>query len=211
VLANRSNHLPDLPTSFRGYDREKIDQYLEQVEAGYLGLAAERDDFREQVEDLTRQLKRYRKREDSVTEQLARAEQVAAGMKVQAQKEIEEQRAELADDRRALEIEQAKVLRQNELLKTTAQEEADTLLANARAKADALVTNARLEADSVVTNATAEAERKTYELTARANAEREAAARVLDDTRARLAAMVTDLIKQLPVGTAGTPGARPPQ
>src|SRR5437868_2137687 len=64
VLANRSNQLPDLPTSFRGYDRDTIDQYLEQVEAGYLGLAAERDELREQVEDLTRELKRYRKRED---------------------------------------------------------------------------------------------------------------------------------------------------
>jgi cell division initiation protein len=189
VLANRSNQLPDLPTSFRGYDRDTIDQYLEQVEAGYLGLAAERDELREQVEELTRELKRYRKREDKVTEQLARAEQVAAGLKVQAQREIEEERAKLADDRRALEIEQAKVQRQNELLKSNAQAEAEAIVASARA----------------------EAERTTYELTARASAERDAAERVLDDTRARLAAMVTDLIKQLPVGTAGTPGARPPQ
>jgi cell division initiation protein len=200
VLANRSNQLPGLPTSFRGYDRDAIDQYLEQVEAGYLGLAAERDELREQVEELTRELKRYRKREDKVTESLARAEQVAAGLKVQAEREIDEQRAALEreidasralidSDRQAAENERDEILRQAELVR-----------AGAQAEADALVHGARMDA-----------ERLTHELTARASAQSVAAERVLDDTRARLAAMVTDLIKQLPVGSAGTPGARPPQ
>jgi cell division septum initiation protein DivIVA len=199
VLANRSNQLPDLPTSFRGYDRDAIDHYLQQVESGYLGLAAERDDLRDQVEELTRELKSYRKREDKVTEALARAEQVAAGLKVQAEREIAEERAQFAHERRSLEIEQAKVQRQNELLKS-----------NSEAEADAIVAKARAEAEAIVAGARAEAERTTYELTARASAQSEAAERVLDDTRARLASMVTELIKQLPVGTAGTPGARPP-
>lgn len=73
MLAHRSKELPDLPTSFRGYDRDAIDRFLEQVEAGFLGLAAERDDLRDQVAQLTRELQRSRKREERLTETLARA------------------------------------------------------------------------------------------------------------------------------------------
>jgi cell division septum initiation protein DivIVA len=199
VLANRSSQVPDLPIAFRGYDRDAIDQFLEEVEGAYVDLAAERDELREQVARLTRDLEHYRRHEDQAKEALARAEQVAAGLKVQAQRELEEQRrtlereleegrATLERERQAAEAERAQILRQAEFARSGAQAEADAIVHGARA----------------------EAERLTHELTARASAQSQAAERVLDDTRARLATMVTDLIRQLPVGTAGTPGARPP-
>lgn len=200
MLANRNQQDPNLPIAFRGYDRDAIDQYLEEVEAAYVDLAAERDELRDDVARLSRDVERYRKHEDQAKEALARAEQVAAGLRVQAEREIEEQRAALEreidasralidSDRQAAQTERDEIIRQAELIRTGAQ-----------AEADALVHGARMDA-----------ERLTHELTARASAQSVAAERVLDDTRARLAAMVTDLIKQLPVGSAGTPGARPPQ
>ena len=200
MLANRSRQEPNLPIAFRGYDRDAIDEFLEEVETAYIDLASERDALRDQVDKLTRDVARYRQHEDQAKEALARAEQVAAGLKVQAQREIDEQRAALDreveasrslldGDRAAAEAERDEMLRQAEFVRSTAQ-----------AEAEALVHGARMDA-----------ERMTHELTARASAQSQAAERILDDTRARLAAMVTDLIKQLPVGSAGTPGARPPQ
>jgi cell division septum initiation protein DivIVA len=200
VLANRNGQNKSLPTAFRGYDREAIDQYLEEVEAAYVDLASERDELRDEVERLTRDVDRYRKHEDKAKEALARAEQVAAGLKVQAQREIDQQREAL--DR---EIEASRALLEND--RAASQSESDELLR----QAGQVLGDARAQADAIVHGARMDAERTTHELTAQASAQSQAAERVLDDTRARLAAMVTDLIKQLPVGSAGTPGARPPQ
>ena len=190
---------PDLPLSFRGYDRDTIDSFLEQVEDAYQWLAAERDGLRDQVERLERELRRYRAREEQITEFAARAEEEAAALKAEAAREIEEQRGVLAQDKLAAESERDAILRQAELSRADSQAEADALLRQARMEADALRHEAQLSA-----------ERLTLELTARATAQQQAAERVLDDTRARLAAMVTDLIRQLPVGSAGSFGPRPP-
>jgi len=200
VLADRPKHATDLPTSFRGYDRDAIDRYLEQVEAAYHGMAAESEELRAHIDRLTVELKGYQQREQQVKERLAHAEQVAAGLKVQAEREIEERRAEFE---REVEEERAALERE----KVAAETDRREILA----QAEAVRTEAQGEADAILHGARMDAERLTHELTARANAQSQAAERVLDDTRARLAAMVTELIKQLPVGSAGTPGARPPQ
>ncbi len=179
MVAQPFDAAPELPLSFRGYSREAIDAFLEQVEDGYLGLVAERDELRRQLEELKQELADHRKRAQLVSDALVRAERVAAEVRADAEREMEAEKGEIAAVR-------SRTLR-----------EAEEVLAQAKEKAEAILTQAREDAD-----------RRADEVLQKLSDQQYEAEHLLDDTRARLATLVTDLIKQLPVGTAGNPGIR---
>jgi len=180
MVAQPFESAPELPISFRGYSREAIDAFLERIEEGYVHLIAEREDLQRRLEELQRELTEHREREHLVSEALVRAERIASEMKAAAHVQVESEREELA------------------AVKERTLSEAEAILAQARAKAEAIVQEAREQAV-----------RTQEELLAEIADQQDEAARLLDDTRERLASLVTELIKQLPVGTAGRPNSRP--
>ncbi len=72
---------------FRGYDPLEVHTYLDQVAERLASLGKESQDLRKQATELARELKEYRQREQSLEATLAQTREVAADIKINAERE----------------------------------------------------------------------------------------------------------------------------
>lgn len=90
----------DFRTALRGYDREHVDQFREQVATELERLGRISSDLETKARGFHEQLKSFRERDKAINEALVSAQQLRAEMKEQAEKEAElilrEARAEAA-------------------------------------------------------------------------------------------------------------------
>ena len=90
----------DFRTSMRGYEREHVDQFREQVATELERLGRLASDMEAKARSFAEQLKSFRERDQALNEALVSAQQLRAEMKQQAEKESElilrEARAEAA-------------------------------------------------------------------------------------------------------------------
>ena len=90
----------DFRTAMRGYEREHVDQFREQVATELERLGRLNTDLESKTRTLTEQLKSFRERDAALNEALISAQQLRTQMKEQAEKESElilrETRAEAA-------------------------------------------------------------------------------------------------------------------
>jgi DivIVA domain-containing protein len=86
--------------AIRGYDRERVDQFREQVATELERLGRLNAELETKARGIHEQLKSFRERDKAINEALVSAQQLRAEMKVQAEKESElilrEARAEAA-------------------------------------------------------------------------------------------------------------------
>jgi DivIVA domain-containing protein len=90
----------DFRTAMRGYEREHVDQFREQVATELERLGRLTSDLETKTRSLAEQLKSFRQRDQALNDALVSAQQLRAEMKQQAEKESElilrEARAEAA-------------------------------------------------------------------------------------------------------------------
>jgi len=168
----------ELPTAFRGYDREATDKLLRQVEERYNAATAEQGELRsraeraeQRVHELEDELAAHRERTKAVGEALITAEKVKT--------ESEREAAELRD-RAQLE---ASVIR----------EDAERQAAEARAQAER-------DAEAIVREAESRRESLVQEVQRSLEARQHEAEHLLDDTRERLSTLVRDLLARVTGG-----------
>ena len=118
--------------SLRGYDREEVESFLTMVADEVEGLIGEHRDLTRRVEELKKDLERYRGIERTLSETL-----VATQSQADRTRESSE--------------------RDSELTKREAKVRADQLVEGARIEAERLVTEARRQAHAILTNARATA------------------------------------------------------
>ncbi len=165
---------PELPITFRGYDRAAADAAFAVLEKRRATLANERDELRRHVDTLTRELEEHRAQSQAVADALITAQKAATSLRESAQAEIDELRREVEAERRRVE------------------EEGAAITAAARHEATEIVREARLRADRLigeVLSALEDYRRQTDEF--------------VTGTRERLASLVHDLLDRLP-GSAPT-------
>jgi cell division initiation protein len=75
--------------SFRGYNEEEVDVFLERVHAGYEALYRENGDLKEKLENMTSQLNSYRELEESLKNTMLMAQKNAEELLSNKQKEAE--------------------------------------------------------------------------------------------------------------------------
>src|SRR5688572_17394129 len=75
--------------ALRGYDRERVDQFREQVAAELERLGRINADLEAKARGFHEQLKSFRERDKALNEALVSAQQLRAEMKGQAEKESE--------------------------------------------------------------------------------------------------------------------------
>jgi cell division septum initiation protein DivIVA len=122
----------DLPSAFRGYDRAATDDLVRRLEVELDALLSERSKLRSELEATSGELEQLRRRESAVTDALVSAQQVAAGVRAQAEAERAEQHREVAG------------------LKDAAAVEATEIREHARQEATEIVRESRVRADRVV-------------------------------------------------------------
>jgi cell division septum initiation protein DivIVA len=180
----------DLPVGFRGYDRASTDALFTQLLERNVALGRERDDLRQQVSDLSRDVAEYRLRSDAVADALVTAQRIALDLRANAEAEIAEQRrevdglmavaeAELELQRRELEGEREKLVDTGNEIRAEAREEATEIVREARIRADRLIDEV-LDALRVYEGNTDE---------------------FLSESRTKLVSLVRELIERIP-GTA---------
>jgi DivIVA domain-containing protein len=76
-------------TSLRGYDRERVDQFREQVADELERLGRINADLEAKARGFHEQLKTFRERDKAINEALVSAQQLRSEMKTQAEKEAE--------------------------------------------------------------------------------------------------------------------------
>lgn len=180
-----------LPTALRGYDREAVDNLLEEIEKNYRALIAERDELRSSLADANERL----------SEVTAELENHVAGTEAAAKALGEAQG--LQESIRALSAERDEL--RGALTSATErlsqlEAELEHHVGRERAVVDALIETERLKsgAESEVQALKEEAEREIAELRGRAEQEtqelRTAAERAADEIRARAEAEADELL-----------------
>jgi cell division septum initiation protein DivIVA len=197
-VARRPEVQHDLPVGFRGYDRASTDALFTQLLERNVALGRERDDLRQQLSDLMRDLEDYRKRSDAVADALVTAQKIAIDLRANAEAEIAEQRreaddqlaaaeAELSVQRLELEAEREKLVEVGNEIRTEAREEATEIVREARIRADRLI-------DEVL-DALRAYEGSTDEF--------------LSESRTKLVSLVRELIDRIPGSAPNAPEADP--
>lgn len=102
----------EFPVRFRGYDRNAVDEFLDQVIRDFEALVKENGSLKEQVELLSQRVEQYRALEDTINKTLVvaqeSAEQIRANARQEADLIIQEARLQAE---RILEAGQAKARR----------------------------------------------------------------------------------------------------
>lgn len=105
MLTPMDIHNQDFKRSFRGYNEDEVDEFLDQVVNDYEALFRENDRLKAQVAQLERDAEKFKEREKSINDTLllaqktaeevtANARQSASDMKENAAKECENMKAE---------------------------------------------------------------------------------------------------------------------
>lgn len=189
-MARRPEAQHDLPVGFRGYDRSSTDALFTRLFERNVALGRERDDLRDQVSDLMRDVEEYRRRSDAVADALVTAQRIALDLRANAEAEIAEQRrevdgllasaeADLDEKRREVEEEREKLVDAANEIRAEAREEATEIIREARIRADRLIDEV-LDALRVYEGTTDE---------------------FLSESRTKLVSLVRELIDRIP-GTA---------
>jgi DivIVA domain-containing protein len=79
----------DFGSAFRGYDRERVDQFREQVAEEMERLSRLNQDLDTKARGFHEQLRAFRDRDKAINEALVSAQQLRADMREQAEKEAE--------------------------------------------------------------------------------------------------------------------------
>ncbi|MFN3478017.1 MAG: DivIVA domain-containing protein, partial [bacterium] len=74
-------------TSFRGYNTQEVDEFLEQIEISYTKLWKENMELKNLVEFLRKELDTYKKMESVINESVIASKKLAEDIKYQAQNE----------------------------------------------------------------------------------------------------------------------------
>lgn len=82
-------HNKEFKRSFRGYNEEEVDEFLDQVIKDYEHLYRETADLKESVERLTGKLEHYQHMENTLHSTLVIAQETAEEVKLNAKKESE--------------------------------------------------------------------------------------------------------------------------
>ena len=204
-------NIPELPVSFRGYDRAATDALLSDLEESYRALLTERDDAKSRVAEmetklteLERELAEHREQSQAVSDALITAEQLKAlgerdgqSLKDEAEREAAEIRAQAEQHAEAL---RATVDAEMSEVRAAAQREAEAVgqetdAVKAQAEQDAAEIRARAEreADEVVREAESRAARLVADVERDLQERQHEAEDFLDDTRERLSSLVRDL------------------
>ena len=204
-------NMPELPVSFRGYDRAATDAFLSDLEASYRALLTERDDAKGRVAEmetklteLERELAEHREQSQAVSDALITAEQLKAlgerdgqSLKDEAEREAAETRAqaeqhaenlraaadnEVSEVRAAAQQQAEAILRDADVAKADTEQQAAETLARAEREADEVVREAESRAARLVAGVERDLQERQHE-----------AEDFLDDTRERLSSLVRDL------------------
>jgi cell division initiation protein len=189
-VARRSDVPHDLPVGFRGYDRASTDALLAQFDERRAALTRERDDLRQQVQDLTGDVEEYRRRSEAVADALVTAQRIALDLRANAEAEIEVKRREVDDFRAEAEEQIAEREREVESEREKLVDVGNAIRAEARADATEIVREARIRADRLID-----------EVLDALRAYEDDADGFLSDSRTRLVSLVRELIERIP-GTA---------
>ena len=205
-------NIPELPVSFRGYERAATDALLSDLEESYRALLTERDDAKSRVAEtetklteLERELAEHREQSQAVSDALITAEQLKAlgerdgqSLKDEAEREAAEIRAQAEHDAETL-----RAAADNEVseVRAAAQRQAEAILREADvAKADTeqqaaeTLARAEREADGVLREAEARAESLVEEVRRELRERQNEVGGFLDDTRERLGSLLEDLL-----------------
>lgn len=79
----------EFPVRMRGYDRDAVDDFLDQVVQEFEHLIRENASLREQIENLNQRLEQYRNLEQTINRTLMLAEESAEEIKESARREAE--------------------------------------------------------------------------------------------------------------------------
>ena len=167
---------PDLPTSFRGYDRAATDALLAKLDDARLVLVRERDELRREVESLRHDVEQHRERTQAVADALVTAQMVANELRAKAEGDLAEERRELAASKERLE------------------HEADELRERARHEATEIVRESRVRADRVI-DEVAHALRNY----------RTDTDEFLEEARLRLDSLVQEVLERMPASVPAPP------
>ena len=219
-------NMPELPVSFRGYDRAATDALLGNLEESYRALLTERDDANGRVAEmetklteLERELAEHREQSQAVSDALITAEQLKALgerdariLKEEAEREAAEIRAQAEQHADAL---RATVDNEVSEVRAAAQQEAETIAHGARAakaqaeqEAGETLARAEREADAILADAESKAEHFVEAVRTQLEARQSEAEDFLDDTRERLGSFVRDLFGRVTSKTGQDVGER---
>jgi len=162
-----------LPTSFRGYDRDRTDALMRALADEVRSVTTERDGLRRQLDEVTRELEDHRERSRAVADALVSAQQVAAQVRAEAEAEKAEQQREAAS------------------VKDAASVEASEIREQARQDATEIVRESRIRADRVVD-----------EVAIAIKGYHEDTDEFLDDARTRLDTLVQAVLERIPATAA---------
>lgn len=160
---------PELPVSFRGYERKSTDDFLRNLEESFHNLSAERDTLRTRIEELEDEVAHYRSRSQAVADALISAQTLAAEIRSNAQHRVESQ------------------LHEAESVKNSALVEAAEVRARAEREAADKEREAQARADRLFDDAQRGIREQQHE-----------AEHILDSAKERLGALVSDLLGKVP-------------
>lgn len=176
VLIESTDLRPDLPSSFRGYDRSATDALLAKLDDARLALVRERDDLRRELEAAQLDLEQHRGRAQAVGDALVTAQLIVNDLREKAEAELAEERRELGAAKEKLD------------------QETDELRSHARQEATEIVREARVRADRVVdevANALGNYRTDTDEF--------------LETARVKLDALVQEVLERMPASVPAPP------
>jgi cell division septum initiation protein DivIVA len=128
---------PNLPVTFRGYDRAATDRLVARAWERQSELERERDGLKAKVDELAEQLAHHERRAQAVADALVAAQLAAGEVRAAAAAEIEE-------DRRRVERERREIADERASLRAKARQDAAEIVREARVRADRLVDELRI-------------------------------------------------------------------
>ncbi|MCF8564450.1 DivIVA domain-containing protein [Alicyclobacillus tolerans] len=82
-------HNKEFGRSFRGYDEDEVDDFLERIIQDYEGLIRQNKDLEDKIEMLTEKLKHFTNIEESLSKSIIIAQETAEEVKTNARKEAQ--------------------------------------------------------------------------------------------------------------------------
>jgi cell division septum initiation protein DivIVA len=171
-----------IPTTFRGYDRERTNAVMQALGDEIKSVKWERDDLRRRLEEAAAELEDHRERSRAVADALVSAQEVAAGVRAQAEAERAEQQREVAG------------------VKDAASADASAIRERARHEATEIVRESRIRADRVID-----------EVAVALTGYREDTDHYLDDARTKLDTLVQGVLERIPASAAPAPVEAEPE
>jgi cell division septum initiation protein DivIVA len=170
-----------LPTSFRGYDRERTNMLMQALADEVKSVKTERDELRRQLAETAQELEEHRGRSQAVSDALVTAQHLAAGLRAQAEADRVEQERRIDEVREQAEGEAAEIREQ------------------ARHEATEIVRESRIRADRVID-----------EVAVALTGYREDTDLFLDGARQKLDTLVQGILERIPASAApAAPEAEP--